>query len=185
MTKNEGTEVSKIDRSELIRVLSGPLFSKTVVSLLLLAAAILLVHNNLELIRENRRMVKFIKNKNVFQANLTALQKNEATFNKLVLTLDKKADLEKLKADHINRLLDIVKSAGMKMDSYNSEIQEKDGWVIFRHNVTLVGDFVNALYFFAQLREHIPYVYVARYDIRRYQDDQIRLGLIVEVLGNR
>lgn len=176
--------MNRIGRNELIRVVRGPLFSKVVVSLLLLVAAVLLVQGNLELIRENRRMVKFIKNQNVFEGNLAALQKSEESFKRLIIPLEKDADSEKMKADHINRLLAVVKSAGMKMDSYNSETLEHDGWVIFRHNVTIVGDFVRALYFFAQLRERAPHIYVARYDIRRYQEDQVRLGLIVEVVSS-
>jgi hypothetical protein len=162
----------------------SPLFSKILVVVLLMVAAFLLVRSNLELMRENRRMIKFIKNSEVFEKNMQSLERSEATFSRLVLRVQEGSGLEKLKTDHIDKLLNIVKTSELKTDSYNSEIEKKDGFVIFKTNVTIVGDFVAALRFFALLRQQAPHIYVAQYDIRRHLEKQVRLGLMVEVLAN-
>ncbi|MCP5053590.1 MAG: hypothetical protein GY940_40865, partial [bacterium] len=132
---------------------------------------------------ENKKMIKFINNEEVFHKNLEGLQKSEEEFGKYMLKLENGTDLEKVKADHINQLLNMVKASNLKVDSYRSEIEKKDGFVIFKYNVTIVGRFVQTLPFFARVREEAKHIYVSRYDIQRHEERLVRLGVTLEIVG--
>ncbi|MCP5048979.1 MAG: hypothetical protein GY940_17550, partial [bacterium] len=138
---------------DLIQRFQKQFVIKVVLVAVLVVVSVLLVYTNQGLVKENKKMIKFINNEEVFRQNLEGLQKSEEEFGKYMLKLENGTDLEKVKADHINQLLNMVKASNLKVDSYRSEIEKKDGFVIFKYNVTIVGRFVQALPFFARVRE--------------------------------
>jgi hypothetical protein len=156
---------------------------KIVLVVLLIVTAIILAYSNGQLLQDNKKMIKFINNEEVFKQNLKGLQESEAGIAKNILIIPKDADLEKIKGEYINRLMQMVQRSDLKVDSYRSEIEKKDGFVVFKYNVTIVGDFVQALHFFSLLGNEATNAYVSRYDFQLHQEKMIRLGLTVEVLG--
>ncbi len=156
---------------------------KILLVIVLAAAAVFLVYTNKSLVRENKKMIKFINNEQVFQQNLEALETNKTRFAKYVIDIKSGTDLEKIKADYINQLLRLVEISGLKVDSYRSGIEKKDGFVVFKYNVTIVGDFVRAIRFFSLMRKEAPHIYVARYDIRLHLEKLTRMGLTLEIVA--
>ena len=69
------------------------------------------------------------------------------------------------------------------MDSYRSEIEKSEEFVIFKFNITIVGEFIQVLRFFHRLREQAKYMYISSYDIRLHIKTDIRLGLTVHIIG--
>jgi len=157
------------------------------VSVVVLAViAVFLFAANKGLWRENRKMVKYIKNQEVYKASLKALGTSENQLEKYIVKIGENAsdaDLEKIKSGYIDELLDIIKKTELQVDSYRSEIEKSEDFVIFKYNITIVGDFIQVLRFFHRLQEQASYMYVSGYDIRLHIKTNIRLGLAVDIIG--
>ncbi len=156
---------------------------KIAIVLILIVTAVVLILTNHNFMRENKRMIKFIAHQDVFKKTLESLEASEAQFAPLFIKIESGADLEKIKNDHINQLLNLVNLSELTVDSYRSEIEKKDGFVIFKTNIVLTGDFIQTIRFFAQMRNDAPQTYVSGYDIQLHQEKFVRIGLIVEIVG--
>ena len=159
---------------------------KASLMLVLLVIALLLFYANEDLMKENRKMIKYIKNQEVFQRDLEQLRKSEGLLEKYFIKIGKNksdADLEKIKSGYIDQLLARVKKSDLQVDSYRSEMEKSRGFVIFKYNVTIVGEFVQLLRFFYRLLDQAKHIYVSRYDIRLHLKTKIRMGLAVEIIG--
>lgn len=158
---------------------------KIVVVLALALVAAVLFFMNKNLVRENKKMIKYIKNEGAFKQDLNNLKESEDIFSQYIVRVEKgnNADRERIKSDYINQLLQLIDTNGLKVDSYRSGIEEKDGFVIFRYNVTIVGEFVRAIVFFSRLREQAKYIYVDKYAAELHRETLIRMALTVEIVG--
>lgn len=159
---------------------------KIVLVLVLAVIAVLLFLTNKDLLKENRKMIKYIKNKEVFKQELKHLRTSENQLEKYLVKIERNAsdaDLEKIKSGYIDDLLDIIKKNDLQVDSYRSEIEKSEGFVIFKYNITIVGEFIQVLRFFYRLLDQAKYIYVSRYDIRLHIKTKIRLGLTVDIIG--
>ena len=162
----------------------GMIFKIAAAAVLAIIAAVLFYMNK-NLMLENKKMIKYIKNEAVFKQDLENLRKSEDLFSRYIIRIKKggKADLEKIKADYFNELLRLIETSNLKVDSYRSEIEEKDGFVIFRYDITIVGDFVRVVGFFSRLRKQSAYVYIDKYVAELHREKMIRMALTVEIPG--
>ena len=154
--------------------------------LILVVIAVLLFYLNKDLIKKNQKMIKYIKNEEVFKEDLLRLQKHEGVLAEFITKIEPNAsdaDLEKIKSGYIDELLDKIKADDMQVDSYRSEIEKSDGFVIFKYNITIVGEFLQLLRFFSHLLEQSKHIYVSGYDIRLHVNTKIRLGLAINIIG--
>lgn len=159
---------------------------KIVLVLVLAVIAVLLFAANKDLLKENRKMIKYIKNQEVYQQDLKQLRTSENQLEKYVVQIGENAadaDLEKTKSGYIDDLLDIIKKNDLQVDSYRSEIEKSEDFVIFKYNITIVGEFIQVLRFFHHLLDQAKYMYVSSYDIRLHIKTDIRLGLTVHIIG--
>lgn len=158
---------------------------KIAAAVVLVVIAAVLFYVNKSLMRENKKMIKYIKNEEAFKQDLDNLRKSEGLFSQYIVRIKKgnKADREKVKSDYINELLQLVETSNLKVDSYRSQIEEKDGFVIFKYNITIVGDFVQAIRFFSRLQKEAKYIYIAKYNIELYLEKSTRMALTVEIVG--
>lgn len=163
----------------------GPMI-KLMLVLVLVVIALLLSQANKDLMKENRKMIKYIKNQEVFHRDLKLMRKSESLLEKYIVKIGKNtadADLEKIKSGYIDDLLDTIKKNDLEVDSYRSEVQKSEGFVIFKYDITIVGDFIQVIRFFYRLLDQFKHIYVSRYDIRLHIRAKVRLGLTVEILG--
>ncbi len=166
--------------------LQKSLIIKIVLVLVLALIALLLFFANKDLLKENRKMIKYIKNQEVFKRDLKHLRTSENQLEKYIVKIGENAvdaDLEKIKSGYIDDLLDIIKKNDLQVDSYRSEIEKSEGFVIFKYNITIVGEFIQVLRFFHRLLDQAKYIYVSRYDIRLHVRTKVRLGLTVDIIG--
>ncbi|UCH94037.1 MAG: hypothetical protein JSV88_27740 [Candidatus Aminicenantes bacterium] len=171
---------------QLVRNLPKGLIIKVAMVLVLSIIAVLLFYTNKDLMKKNQKMIKYIKNEEVFKRELMHLKKSENQFEKYIVKVGKNAanaDLEKIKSGYIDELLDMIKKDNLQVDSYRSEIQESDGFAIFKYNITIVGDFIQVLRFLNRLLEQTRHIYVSRYDIRLHISTLVRMGLTVDIIG--
>lgn len=162
------------------------LIIKIALVLVLAIIAVLLFFANRDLVKENWKMIKYIKNQEVFKRDLKHLRTSENQLEKYIVKIGKNAadaDLEKIKSGYIDDLLDIIKKSDLQVDSYRSEIEKSEGYVIFKYNITIVGEFIQVLRFFHRLLDQAKHIYVSRYDIRLHIKTKIRLGLTVDIIG--
>lgn len=160
-----------------------PILGKIVLVLVLTVLAIVLFLADKNLVRENKKMLKFIKNEETLRAHFNHLKENEKLFAQYIVDLGKNPDHEKIKSSYITRLMDTLKQNNLKVDSYRSEIEEKDGFVIFKYNITIMGKFIDVVDFFHRLPRNAVNIYVERYEIRLHSEKMVRMGLLVEVVG--
>jgi len=158
---------------------------KIAAAVVLLVIAAVLFYVNKNLMRENKKMMKYIKNEAAFKQDLANLKKSEDLFSQYIVRIKKgsKADREKIKSDYINELLGLVETGKLKVDSYRSQVEESDGFVIFKYDITIVGDFVQAIGFFSRLRKEAKYIYVDKYAIELHLEKFVRMALTVEIVG--
>lgn len=172
---------------------------KILIAILLGAALFFMFQTNREQITKNHKMIKHIRNETRFKQNLAHLAINKTTLAKYVADISKKnkndTDLEKLKSDYMNDLLQLVKSSDLKVDSYNSMILKSgeadnethldipQGCVLFRYDISVVGDFIQVLRFFSLLHENTRVFRVRGYDIRQHMGKFVRLILNAEIIG--
>jgi hypothetical protein len=169
--------------AERIDFIPRPILVKIVLVLVLAAAAAVLFLADKSLVHENKKMLKFIKNEETLRTHFNHLKENEALFAQYIVDLGKNPDQEKVKSLYITRLMDILKHNNLKVDSYRSEIEEKDGFVIFKYNITIMGKFMDVVRFFHRLPRNAVNIYVQRYEIRLHTEKMVRMGLLVEVVG--
>jgi len=162
------------------------LIIKVILVLCLAVIAVLLFYLNKDLMKNNKKMIKYIKNEDIFKRDLHRLKKYEGQLAEYITKIDKDAsasDLEKIKSGYIDELLDVIKADDLQVDSYRSEIEKSDGFVIFKYNITIVGEFLQLLRFFNHLLERWKHIFVSGYDIRLHVKSKIRIGLTVNVIG--
>jgi hypothetical protein len=162
------------------------LIIKIVLVLVLAVIAVLLFAANKDLLKENRKMIKYIKNQEAYQRDLKLLRTSENQLEKYFVKIGENAtdaDLEKIKSGYIDNLLDIIKKNDLQVDSYRSEIEKSEDFVIFKYNITIVGEFIRVIRFFHRLLDQAKYMYVYSYDIRLHIKTDIRLGLTVHIIG--
>ena len=173
-------------RFDLLGNIPKGLLIKIAVVLTLILIAFLLFYSNQNRIKENQKMIKYIKNEAVFKQDLHQLRTSEDQYEKYIINIEKNtaaADLEKIKSGYNDDLLGMIKKNNLQVDSYRSEIEKKEGFVIFRYDITIVGEFIQVLRFFNWLLEQAPYIFVSRYDIRLHINTLIRMGLTVDIIG--
>jgi hypothetical protein len=166
--------------------LQKSLIIKIVLVLVLAVIAVLLFAANKGLLKENRKMIKYIKNQEAYQRDLKLLRTSENQLEKYSVKIGENAtdaDLEKIKSGYIDDLLDIIKKNDLQVDSYRSEIEKSEDFVIFKYNITIVGEFIQVIRFFHRLLDQAKYMYVSSYDIRLHIKTDIRLGLTVHIIG--
>lgn len=170
----------------LVGDLQKGLIIKISLVLVLAVIAVLLFAANKDLLNENRKMIKYIKNQEVFKQDLKHLRTSENQLEKYLVKIEENAsdaDLEKIKSGYIDDLLEIIKKNDLQVDSYRSEIEKSEDFVIFKYNITIVGEFIRVLRFFHRLHEQAKYMYVSGYDIRLHIKTDIRLGLTIHIIG--
>jgi hypothetical protein len=162
------------------------LMIKIAVVLVLTLIAFLLFYSNKNRVKENQKMIKYIRGEAVFKQDLQRLTASESLFEQYIVKIEKNADdadLEKIKSGYIDDLLGMIKKTDLQVDSYRSEIEKKEGFVIFRYDITIVGEFIQVLRFFNRLLEDAHHIFVSRYDIRMHINTLIRMGLTVDIIG--
>jgi len=163
-----------------------PLITKGAIALLLAILAFIFFQINQDLVKANRKMLKYIKNEDAFKQNLLFLRKNVSQFAPYIVSISGKGaqDLEKEKSLYMNQLLDLAKGNELKVDSYNTEIDDKEGtFVTFRYQISLIGDFVRIIQFFSQIQKETRHIYIRSYEIRKHVRDNVRLGMTAEVVA--
>lgn len=147
--------------------------------------ASVLFYMNKSLVHRNTKMIKYIKNEAAFKQDLENLKKSEALFSRYIAPIKNsdKAELERIKSGYIDELLRFIETSGLKVDSYRSEIENKDGFVIFKYDITIVGEFVKVIQFFSRLQEEAKYIFAAKYIIERHRETLTRMALTVEIVG--
>ncbi len=164
-------------------VLPKPVLLKLGLAVLLVILSLVLYFTNRDLMAENQRMLKFIKNEKRIQAEFDGMIDAEDAFAKFVVPLNETNNRDKVKADNISLLMKIIEKNKLKVDSYHSEVEESDGFVIFKYNVTIMGNFIDSLQFFHRLPKEAPHIYVTTYDIGLHLETMTRMALRVEVVG--
>lgn len=162
-----------------------PVLGKILLVLVLAVLAAVLFLSDKTLVRENKKMLKFIKNEETLREHYNHLHKNEAVFAQYIADLDKNPDQEKVKSTYITLLMNIMEKNNLKVDSYRSEVEEKDGFVIFKYNITIMGKFMDIVQFFNSLQRNALNIFVKQYEIRQHSENMVRMGLMVEVVGAR
>ncbi len=169
----------------------GRLLLKVALAALILFFAVQLFYTNQDLAAQNKKMAKYIDNEAAFRRNQKALQKSEALFSRYMVKVDlptgsdeeRANSLEKVKSQYIDQLLQLVKSSNLRVDSYRSEVESKEDFVLFKYNVTLLGDFVEIIGFFNRMGTESPFVLVKEYNMKMHLGKQVRMALRVEVVG--
>lgn len=169
--------------SETLESVPRPIRLKVLLLLVLVVAAVGLFLTCKDVMKDNSKMLKFIRNEQSLQQRFQSLKADEAAFRRCVADLSKNPDREKLKSQYITRLLEIIRAGNLKVDSYRSEVEEKDGFVLFKYNITIIGTFLDTLAFFQKLPRQAPVVYVDQYKISRHLETQVHMGLLLEVVG--
>ena len=173
-------------RFDLVGNVPKGLMIKIAVVLALTLIALLLFYSNKNRVKENQKMIKYIRSEAVFKQDLHRLNTSESQFEKYIVKIDKNAadgDLEKIKSGYIDDLLGMIKKGNLQVDSYRSEIEKKEGFVIFKYDITIVGELIQVLHFFNRLLEEAHHIFVSRYDIRLHVNTLIRMGLTVDIIG--
>jgi hypothetical protein len=158
---------------------------KAALAVALVAISVFLLLTGQDLMRENKKMLKLIKNEEKLRRNFVKLQESEAVFAQYYIPLDSKSDPEKIKADTIAGIMKIIETNNLKVDSYRSEVEEAGEFTLFKYNITIVGGYPDAARFFSLLARDARNIYVAGYTIKLHIETSVRLGLLVELVGVR
>lgn len=158
---------------------------KAVLTIALAAAAVFLLLTGQDLVRENKKMLKLIRNEEKLRRYFSKLQQNETVFAQYYILLDSKSDTEKIKAESIAGIMNIIEDNNLKVDSYRSEVEEAGEFALFKYNITIVGGYPDAARFFSSLAQDAKNIYVASYTIQYHIEASVRVGLQVELLGVR
>ncbi|MCU0287653.1 MAG: hypothetical protein MUF15_14830 [Acidobacteria bacterium] len=158
---------------------------KAVLVLVLIAVSVFLLFNTQDLVRENKKMLKLIKNEDKLRHNFSKLQESETIFTQYYITLDSQSDPEKIKADTTAELMTIIEANNLKVDSYRSEVEEDGEFTLFKFNLTIVGGYPDVVRFFSALVQEAKNTYITGYTMKLYNETSIRVGLQVELLGVR
>lgn len=135
---------------------------------------------------KNRKMLRYLKNEAVYRTHLESLRKSKETFATYVKRLETGADNGKIKSEYNTQLLQVITDNKLKIDSYRSEIEEEEGgFIAFKYNVTVEGDFLDVIALFTALRVSLPEMYVDKYDIKVHLEDLVRVGFRAAVIGVR
>ncbi len=138
-----------------------------------------------KIINKNTKMLKYINSGVKIEQNYSNLKSTEKLFSKYILKINNKILLEKTKADYINLILNEIKNNNLENISYQSDLSEKDGFIILKYNVTVIGDFINLINFFSTLKKKNKSIYIKKYDIKLNGDKWIRASIVIEVLGEK
>lgn len=160
---------------------------KIILVLALILFSLFMWDANGELMQENQKKYKYIRSEESIRARFDEMVTAKERFAKFTIPIAGDVDTEKIKSDYITLLLDMVGKNNLKTDSYRSEVEEQDGFVMFKYNITIIGDFFDILKFFNRL-PGLPkgrYFYIRSYDIKLHQETRVRMGLRVEVPGVR
>lgn len=158
---------------------------KAALAVLLAVVSVFLLLTEQGLVRENKKMLKLIKNEEKLRRNFSKLQESEAIFAQYYVPLDSQSDLEKIKADTIAGLMKIIEANNLKVDSYRSEVEEAGEFTLFKYNLTIVGVYPDVVRFFSLLAQDAGNIYVTGYTIKLHIETSVRMGLQVELLGVR
>ncbi len=169
---------------EKINFLEKKLILKLIAIFLMVFAIFLLFSTNKSLVSENKKMVKLIRNEKNLRNQFEKIKQNEELFCKYILAIHKDTDLEKIKSNYINYLLELMKEKKLKVDSYRSEIKEEGNFKIFKYNISVYGNFIDVIGFFYRLREKYKYIYVKDYVIKLSGDKFVRMDLKLEIVGD-
>ena len=137
------------------------------------------------IISKNTKMLKYINSGISFEKHYLNMKKNNLFFSKYIIKVNDKTKLEKTKSDYINLVLNEIKNNNLENVSYQSDIIEKDGFIFFKYNITVIGDFVDLINFFSKLKQKDKSIYVKKYEIRINGDKWVRVSMEIEVLGEK
>ena len=169
---------------EKINFLEKKLVLKLITIFLMFLAIFLIFSTNKSLVSENKKMVKLIRNEKNLRNQFEKINQNEDLYYTGLPAIDKDTDLEKIKSNYINYLLELMKEKKLKVDSYRSEIKEEGNFKIFKYNISIYGDFIDVIGFFYRLRGKYKYIYVKDYVIKLSGDKFVRMGLKLEIVGD-
>lgn len=172
--KIQGTRVQKIQQQFIVKI---------VLVVLLVVMAVGFVLANRHLLTQNKKMMRYIANQEVFRQAQKSLEESENRFANATIPITSGTDVETLKNEKVNQLLNVISMNQLTVESYRSEIEKKDGFVIFKIDITLTGDFVQVLRFFSLLRGEAPFAYVTQYNIQLHMEKFVRMGLMLEIVG--
>lgn len=158
---------------------------KAVLAVALAAAAVFLLLTGQDLVRENKKMLKLIRNEEKLRRNFNKLRQSEAVFAQYYIPLDNKSDPEKIKAESIAGIMNIIEDNNLKVDSYRSEVEEAGEFTLFKYNITIVGGYPDVARFFSSLAREARNIFVASYTIQYHIEASVRVGLQVELVGVR
>ncbi len=159
------------------------MLAKLAVTVVLLITAITLFYMNANLAADNKKMIKRINKEAAIKRNYSSLQSCESLFTPLTVKLGAKPDLEKMKSDYMDYLNQSVQKSNVTVDSFRSEIEEKDGYTLFKYSLSILGDFPDVIRFFFQLNQEAKHIFVERYDIKLHEEKSVRMALRVEIVG--
>lgn len=158
---------------------------KALLAVALIAAAVFLLFTGQDLVQENKKMLKLIRNEEKLRRNFSKLQQSETIFTQYYIPLDSKSDPEKIKAESITGIMNIIEDNNLKVDSYRSEVEEAGEFTLFKYNITIVGGYPDVARFFSSLAQDARNIYVASYTIQYHIEASVRIGMQVELLGVR
>ncbi len=156
---------------------------KAALAVALVVISVFLLLTGQDLMRENKKMLKLIKNEEKLRRNFSKLQQSETIFAQYYIPLDSKSDPEKIKADSIASIMKIIEASNLKVDSYRSEVEEAGEFTLFKYNITIVGKYPDVARFFSSLAQDARNINVAAYTIQYHIETSVRVGLQVELVG--
>jgi len=130
------------------------------VAIILIMLSIGLFMDNKALQVKNQEMDKFIKSEKIIKEQLVTLKEEQKNYYRYILKIKKNSDLEKLKANHLNLLLNSLKKSNLKIDSYKSGNQEPKNFMVFKYNIKFSGNYSQILDFLIRLGQKKKFIYI-------------------------
>lgn len=150
------------------------------VAIILIMLSIGLFVDNKALQVKNQEMDKFIKSEKIIKEQLVTLKGEQKNYYRYILKIKKNSDLEKLKANHLNLLLNSLKKSNLKIDSYKSGNQESKNFMVFKYNIKFSGNYSQIRDFLIRLGQKKKFIYINDLVMEKHN---IKLKVITAVVN--
>ena len=158
-----------------------PLVKNAAVGVFLFGISLLLFKMNTTLISKNHKVMKLINNRESITEHFNHLKATENTMAGFFISIEKNENLERLLSDHLNQVITHLGDHGLRIDSYESEKTNEDGFVVFKINLKITGIFFQLVGGLAGLKEQAPYIYATQYELKNSGSKWIRMELDLEI----
>lgn len=156
---------------------------KVVILFMLLAGVLFMNFTNRHLQEKNIKMARFIKNEWQYKKENNELKNRLSRFDKYLIKISPGADLDNLKSKSTNEILELLLKYGLRADSYDSQMIEDDGFVIFSYALTAFGQYRNIIEFFLYLKNKSKYMFIKKFKMNKTGSKLIRIDLNIDILG--